>query len=269
MKGEIKMKGWLQLHRELLDKTIWKTSTPEQKTILITLLIMANHRESEWEWKGEKFHVQPGQFITSLASIAERAGKGISIQNVRTALKRFEKYGFLKDDPTNKNRLITIVNWGLYQSQKDETNKPFNKQLTDDQQDFNNQSTPNNNDKNYKNALKEDESEYRILNLLIQNNLIESGKIPFTVTEDINHVVHHFGFADPYSMIAEAIKDSARGSGRTWKYVYNKLNSWQKQEIKNITDLEVQTEKPNNTIPFKPKMSRNKQDVEALFKKFM
>lgn len=263
------MQGWIQLHRELMDKSIWKVSTPEQKTILITLLMMANHSESEWEWKGEKFHVQPGQFITSLAGIAEKAGKGISTQNVRTALKRFEKHGFLTDDSTNKNRLITIVNWGLYQSLGDKTNKRYYNQLTGDQQDLNNQITPNKNVKNSKNDIKEEDREYCIINLLIQNNLIESGKIPLTVTEDINHIIHHFEFEDPYSMILEAIKDSTRSNGRTWKYVYNKLNSWRKQGIKNRADIEALPKEPNNTIPFKPKMSRNKQDVEALFEKFM
>lgn len=263
------MQGWLHLHRELMDKAIWKTSTPEQKTILITLLMMVNHKESEWEWQGEKFHLHPGQCITSLAGIAEKAGKGISTQNVRTALKRFEKYGFLKDDSTNKNRLITIVNWGLYQSFEGQTNKHPNKQLTGDQQDLNNQSTPNKNDNNYKNVLKEDDWEHHIINLLIQNNLIESGKIPLIIKKDINYVVHHFGFEDPYSMIAEAIKDSARGNGKTWKYVFNKLNSWRKQKIKNLADLENQAQDLNNAIPFKPKMARNKQGVEALFEKFM
>ena len=39
--------GWIRVHRELLDKPIWLNSTPEQKTILITLLLMANFKENE------------------------------------------------------------------------------------------------------------------------------------------------------------------------------------------------------------------------------
>ncbi|MBB6215624.1 DNA replication protein DnaD, partial [Anaerosolibacter carboniphilus] len=101
------MQGWIKLHRELLVKPIWTESTPEQKTILITLLMMANHKEKEWEWKGQKYKARPGQFVTSLESIAKKSGLGISIKNVRTALKRFEKYEFLANESTNKNRLIT------------------------------------------------------------------------------------------------------------------------------------------------------------------
>ncbi len=127
--------GWIKLHRELLEKPIWEASKPEQKVILITLLAMANHKEKEWEFKGEKYKAAPGQFVTSLDSIVKKAGNGISIRNVRTALQRFEKFDFLTSETTNKNRLITIVNWELYQSKDDLlTSKPTSdRQATDKQ----------------------------------------------------------------------------------------------------------------------------------------
>lgn len=139
------MQGWIKLYRELGDKPIWLESTPEQKVILITLLMMANHDSKEWEWMGKPYKAEAGQFVTSLQKIAAKSGKGISIQNVRTALKRFEKYDFLTDESTKVNRLITIVNWGLYQGSGDRTNKATNSQLTDDQQSANSQLTTNKN----------------------------------------------------------------------------------------------------------------------------
>jgi len=145
------MQGWIKLHRELMEKAIWLESTPEQKTILITILAMANHKEKEWEWKGERFKAEPGQFVTSLENITRKCGKGVSIQNVRTALGRFKKYEFLTDESTNRNRLITVVNWGVYQQENDDTNKQTNKQLTSNQQATNKQLTTNKNDKNVKN----------------------------------------------------------------------------------------------------------------------
>ncbi|MBB6452011.1 DnaD/phage-associated family protein [Salirhabdus euzebyi] len=148
------MHGWVKLHRELMEKAIWLESTPEQKTILITLLMMANHKEKEWEWKGERFKAEPGQFVTSLEKIAQKSGRGISVQNVRTAIKRFEKYDFLTNKSTNKNRLITIVNWCIYQEQEEEPNKQTNKQLTSSQQATNKQLTTNKNVKNDKNDKK-------------------------------------------------------------------------------------------------------------------
>ena len=160
------MHGWIKLHRCLLEKAIWQCSTPEQKTILITLLMMANHEENEWEWEGQKYKCKPGQFITSLKSIAEKAGLGISIQNVRTALTKFEKYGFLTNQSTNKNRLITIVNWDFYQAKEDAVNKPANKQLTSSQQATNKQLTTNKNDKNDKNDKKYSDAAIEVANYL-------------------------------------------------------------------------------------------------------
>lgn len=144
------MPGWIKVYRDLLDKPIWIESTPEQKTILITLLMMVNHHKKDWEWQGRPYSVKPGQAITSLESICQRCGRGVSIQNVRTALKRFEQFGFLTNESTNRNRLITISNWGIYQNGEDE---PTSK-LTDDQQATNKQLTTN---KNHKEIKKEKE----------------------------------------------------------------------------------------------------------------
>ena len=177
--------GYIGLFRELLNKPIWHSSTPEQKVILITLLLMANHQEKEWEWGGLKFKARPGQFVTSLESISSNAGKGISQQNVRTALVRFKKLEFLTDESTKTGRLITIVNWDLYQVKKLRANKATNIDLTDTSQRPNKDLTPNNNDKNDKNDKNErtssrtnkfadDSSEFilacELYNLILANN---------------------------------------------------------------------------------------------------
>jgi hypothetical protein len=132
------MNGWFKIHRILLSKSIWKDSTPEQKSVLITLLGMADHKPNEWEWKGKSFKTVPGQMVTSHRSIAEKTGKGISKQNVRTALKRFKKYDFLTYQSTHSGLLITIINWVSYQSLENEPNTPT-------QQTANTPLTPNKN----------------------------------------------------------------------------------------------------------------------------
>ena len=140
--------GWVKLHRALLDKTIWINSTPEQKTILITLLLMANHEPNQWEWKGKKYTVKSGEFITSLEKIVAKCGKGITTQNVRSALKRFENLQFLTNESTKQNRLIKIENWRFYQGRENQPNKATNKEVTKTQQRPNKEVTTNNNDNN-------------------------------------------------------------------------------------------------------------------------
>ena len=110
--------GWIKLHRKMLDEYIWTHSTPEQKVILITLIAMANHEPNRWVWNGEEFFVKSGQMVTSLESICEKCGKGISVQNVRTALSRFEKLGFLTNKSTKSGRIITILDWEQHQGKK-------------------------------------------------------------------------------------------------------------------------------------------------------
>jgi len=155
------VEGWIKLYRCLLDKAIWQSSTPEQKVVLITLLLMANHEENEWEWQKERFVCQPGQFITSLQTIARKAG--VSIQNVRSSLKKFEKFEFLTNESTKTGRLITIVNWQLYQANEGIPNKEANKALTKHQQSTNKALTTNKNErmkecKNERNNIERDTS---------------------------------------------------------------------------------------------------------------
>lgn len=112
---------------------------------------MVNHDGEEWEWKGKKYICKPGQKVTSLEKIRLQCGKGISTQNIRTALKRFEKLGFLTSESTNESRLITVLNWELYQGD----NKQLTSKLTGSQQAPNKRLTTNKNIKNDKND-KED-----------------------------------------------------------------------------------------------------------------
>lgn len=219
--------GWITLYRELIKKPIWLNSTPEQKTILITLLLMANHEENEWEWKGQKFTVKPGQMITSLNSIVDKCGKGITTQNVRTALKRFEKLGFLTNESTKQNRLITIVNWGKYQSVESKPNKDSNNQLTNDQQRPNNQLTTNNNDNNENN----DNNNYYVRNSedkLYLKTFAECGgncsKYNFYKLKDLEK---EYG----EEQLIKAIETSADNNKVTTAYIKGILNNWNKKGV--------------------------------------
>lgn len=153
--GDMVNGGWVKLYRELKSKSIWQLSSPQQKVVLITILLLANHEENKWEWKGEQFVCKPGQLITSLNSLVRECGEGVTIQNVRTALERFEKLGFLTNVSTKTGRLITIVNWEKYQGRDYVDNKGSNKELTKSQQRPNKELTPNKNDKEYKNDKEE------------------------------------------------------------------------------------------------------------------
>lgn len=140
--------GWIKLHRCLTEKPIWECSTPEQRSVFITILLLANHKEKEWEWNGKKFKCQPGQFVTSSTNLAKKAN--VSRQNVRTSLAKFKNYEFLTYESTNTGILVTIINWDLYQAKENETTN----EVTIDQPTPNQHLTTNKNIKNDKNDKK-------------------------------------------------------------------------------------------------------------------
>ncbi|WP_421136142.1 hypothetical protein [Staphylococcus warneri] len=142
------MKGWIQLHRKILKSPMYRMLNSKQRDVMMTVLLLANHESNTWEFRGEIYSVKPGQFITSLDSLKEHCASDVSIQNIRTALLKLEKHGFLTNESTKKNRLITVVNWGLYQSTDDDANKEINRQPTKSQQTTNNNDNNDNNDKN-------------------------------------------------------------------------------------------------------------------------
>lgn len=147
-------RGWIKLYRCLLDDPVWQCSTPPQKVILVTLLLMANHTERKWQWQGHPYICRPGQFITSLKSIAENAGKEMTRQNIRTALKRLEKMGFLTMQSTTQHTLITICSWEIYQANETFANPATNHQPTIASPTPNQRLTPNKNVKNEKHEKK-------------------------------------------------------------------------------------------------------------------
>lgn len=86
-------RGWIKLYRCLLDDPIWQCSTNEQRVILVTLLLMANHAEKKWQWQGKPYVCKPGQMITSLASLRQNTGQRISIQKIREVLSAGTRLG--------------------------------------------------------------------------------------------------------------------------------------------------------------------------------
>ncbi len=103
--------GWIKLHRSLLEHPLWLNSTNEQRVILVTLLMLANHTEKKWEWQGRPYTCKPGQLITSQESLRKKCSRRISRRQIQIALKRFEDMNFIEptgnqegiERATNKN----------------------------------------------------------------------------------------------------------------------------------------------------------------------
>jgi len=146
--------GWVKIHRKLQFSDMFQSLTAKQRDVMIQLILLANHEPHEWEWKGKVFKVKRGQCITSLESIKKYCASDVSLQNIRTAIVKLEKWQFLTNESTKTGRLIVVLNYERYQQKDEPVNKAPNKQLTDSQQTPNKQLTTNKND--IKNDLKND-----------------------------------------------------------------------------------------------------------------
>ncbi|EAG0819409.1 DnaD domain protein [Listeria monocytogenes] len=228
--------GWIKLHRDLKEKPIWKSSTPEQKTILVTLLMMANHKENEWEWMGKPFKAKPGEFVTSIKSITEECGKGISSQNVRTALKRFENYGFLTKESTKVNTLINIVNWGVYQESENKANTLTNNQLTNDSQTANKQLTTNKNVRTKECKNNNNNSDLNFKDFWEQNGF---GMMLPVEMEKLLAWVDDFAGNREIVMKALEVTSEQGANKRNYAYVNKILKNWENRGFKTIADVDA------------------------------
>lgn len=137
------MEGWIKLHRKFTEWEWFNIS--EMVHLFIFLLLNANHEDNFWQGN----LVKRGQYLTGINSLSNKTK--ISIQTLRTCLKRLEKTREINIQSTNKFSIITICNYDSYQNDKNTTNKQANKQLTNNQQATNKQLTTNKNDNNEKN----------------------------------------------------------------------------------------------------------------------
>ncbi len=142
------MDGWISLHRKILSNPI-VCKDADHVAIWIYLLLNATHSEIKMVFGGTSIILKPGQLITSRKSISEKFN--ISESKVQRVLKLLENEQQIEQQTNNKHRLITIVNWGLYQD-RDCKNKKSEQQK---EQQLNNKRTTseqqlntNNNDNN-------------------------------------------------------------------------------------------------------------------------
>lgn len=151
-------KGWVSVHRQLLDNPI--SSKPTYLSVWIHLLLMANHKETSFIWNGKKQTVKAGQVLTGLKKLSEKTG--IAQATIYRILKYLENEKQIEQQKTTKYTLITIVNWDKYQKNEKQNEKQMkNKRKTNEKQmkTYNNVNNENN-ENNISNDIGKKPSSY-------------------------------------------------------------------------------------------------------------
>ena len=125
------MKGWLRLHRKFIGWEWYQDSNT--KSVFIHLLLMANTQDKNW--KG--ILVKRGQVVIGRDKLAETLG--ISVQTLRTCLKRLKSTNEITIESTHHHSLVTIEKYEFYNPSKKEstiesTHNSTNHQPTTNQQ---------------------------------------------------------------------------------------------------------------------------------------
>ena len=115
------------------------------------LVLKANHKDGFWQGN----EIKRGQLITSFGKIS--TDTNISLQTIRTLLKKFEKTNEINMQTTNKFTRITICKYDSYQTENEEANT----KVTNKQQTTNTQLTTNKNVKNNKEIILDSWIDYR------------------------------------------------------------------------------------------------------------
>ena len=140
--------GWIKIHRNITEWEWW--DDPLMVKLFLYLLLHANHKERQWQGQ----IIRRGEMITTLQHLRDKTG--LTVQQIRTRLKRLKSTKELTYKSTNRFTVISIINYDSYQAAYPEDNTQFNKrsnkQITNKQQTDNKQITTNKNVKNVKNV---------------------------------------------------------------------------------------------------------------------
>ena len=247
------MDGWIKLYRKILDNPI-NCKDSDYFSVWIYLLLNATHTEYDTIFKGERITIKSGQLITGRKVIAEKFK--IDEYKVQRILKTLEKQHQIAQQTSNKNRLISILNWNEYQEERHQTAQQVHNKCTTSAQ----QVHTNKNDKNIKNEKNDN------------NNIAEIDRIFIETigSTNINNIKECIEYLDklPIEVIEYALKVTARNNAK-WNYARTILDSYAEKGLNTLEKIqsdEIQFKNKNNTKPKEEteeeKIARKKRELE-------
>ena len=184
---------FIKLFRSLLD---WEWySDNSTKALFIHCLLKANFKDKTWRG----IEIKRGSFLTSLESLATETG--LSVQNIRTSLRKLISTNELTSTSTNRYRIVTLKNYDKYNA------------VTSKQQTTNKQLTTT---KKEKKVIKEKEKDIYLEFVLLQK--VEYDKLIDKYGDDIT------------TNIIETLNNYLGSTGKKYKSHYHTILNWLKRD---------------------------------------
>lgn len=106
-------KGWIKLHRKVLDCWIWQEKPYDKARAWVDLLLLAMHQDKKLLVDNDVIVISRGSFMTSILKLATRWGW--SRNKVKRFLELLEDEQMLNTKRTPKGTLVTIIKYEDYQ----------------------------------------------------------------------------------------------------------------------------------------------------------
>jgi len=142
--------GYIKSYRSTIEKPWYSKSAYFH--LWHHLLYSATYKEMEVFFNNTTLKLKPGQLITGRKALSRDTGINESkIERILTYFEKTEQQ--IEQQKTNKNRLITVLNWEKYQSTEQQTEQQVNNNRTTGEQQMNTNKNikKDNNEKNEKN----------------------------------------------------------------------------------------------------------------------
>ena len=123
--------GYVKLYRSMLNWEWYKNSNT--KSLFLHCLLKANFTDAKFENEV----IKRGEFVTSFKKLSEETG--MSINEIRTALKHLNLTQVLTHRSNCQYTVITVLNFDKYQDlthERTNDSQTINKRLTNDSQQY-------------------------------------------------------------------------------------------------------------------------------------
>lgn len=216
--------GYIAIYRKILNNPI-VCKDSDYLAIWIYLLLNATYKEQKVLFKGEPIILKKGQLITGRKIISQKLC--IDENKVQRILKSFENAHQIKQQTSNKNRLITIVNWEMYQKDEQQNKQQLNNKRTTTEQQLN----TNNKDNKVNNNI----------------NIYNTTTILEFVEENFGRTLSPIEYEEILNwqdneLTRYAIRQAVLNGKYNIKYINSILNSYKKNNIKTVQDAQKQEE---------------------------
>lgn len=222
--------GFIVINRKMLNWE-WYQDTNTVR-LFLHLLLIANWEDKRWQG----VEVKRGEVITSKKHLSENTG--LSIQQIRTSLKKLILTNEITIKTTNKYTVIKVNNYNKYQ----DYNKQINNQITNNQLSNNKQSTTTK-------QIKQNNKE-----IIYNNNIYDFVERNFGRT--LSPVEYEeIALWKDTDLTRYAIKQSVISNKCSIKYISRILYAYERENIKTVQqaqEREREYERAKNKRNIKP-----------------